>query len=189
MAIRFHCSPPPKLSLLFLPLEIVMLRNVESLHRQPEADMMPAMVARREGVVVDARNLMTLRVNRIVDDIVNARVWNLIARLKKVSNFCHLVFLLLRGKRIEGAAILRRAQQFSKSSFSPSMISTDPTLVLSNCLLGGDGNVSNRGADSVSSGSVQTGDSSIGATDVWSEVALRQILCTGGAWFAEPGAR
>ena len=63
--------------------------NVERLHRQPKAHMATAMVTGWKRVIKDACNLMTLGVNRIVDDIIYPRVRNLIAGLEKVANFCH----------------------------------------------------------------------------------------------------
>jgi hypothetical protein len=47
---------------------------MKSLYRQTKAHMVAAMVARRKDIVIDARNLMTLRMNRIVNDIVYSRV-------------------------------------------------------------------------------------------------------------------
>ena len=50
---------------------------------------MGAVAARRKMFVRYARNFMLLRVGRIVNDLVDARVRNFVARLKNLTNGSH----------------------------------------------------------------------------------------------------
>jgi hypothetical protein len=69
---------------------------VDSGNRQSEPDVFAAVITWREWFVVDTGHLMPVSMNYIMDDIIDARVWNFLPRLECVAYICHFDFSLSR---------------------------------------------------------------------------------------------
>ena len=65
--------------------------NMLGAQKQPESNVMPAMVTWRKWLTVHACDLMPPIVNRVMDYVVDSRALNVVARLEGVAffGFCH----------------------------------------------------------------------------------------------------
>jgi hypothetical protein len=64
--------------------------NVDCGYRPSESDVLSAVSARWEGVVVHTSDLVSVLVSAIVDYIVNAGIVYFFSRTERVSNVSHL---------------------------------------------------------------------------------------------------
>jgi hypothetical protein len=51
--------------------------------------MMAAVITRRKVFAINARHLMSVVVNNIVNNVIDAGIGNLVARLENIPNVCH----------------------------------------------------------------------------------------------------
>jgi hypothetical protein len=76
------------LTLNLLTLEVVIYLDVDGLSHEFESGVF-AVAAGRKMLVRDARNFMVLSVNRVVNNFVNAGIWDFVPGLKHVANGGH----------------------------------------------------------------------------------------------------